>query len=1104
MDSKSHWAGQKRVLRIGLWGCCLSVSLQIPTLISGSDDDDIEFFEKRIRPVLVKQCYSCHGPEVKDAFGELRVDSRDSLLRGGARGPAVIPGRADSSLLFQAISYQRKELQMPPTGRLSDAELDDFKHWIEIGAPDPREDQRGRAGQEIDLEKGRRFWCFQPVQSHGLPEVKDEEWVRSPVDRFVLDRLESRAMAPAHEAEKGDWLRRVTFDLTGLPPTPGEVLDFLEDNSPKAHQKVVDRLLNSQHYGERWARHWLDLVRFAETNGHEYDDDKLDAWRYRDYVIRAFNQDLPYDRFVREQIAGDLIPDKRLSQDGSFWESPVGTGIFWFGEIQNSPTDSVKRRADEVDNQLDVLGKAFLGLTVSCARCHDHKFDPIPTADYYSLAGVLHGTRLAEGIVDSPSRTHRLRSHRQKVQDLNAEVTKVLRRGRSENRPPVSRYLLAAADMIVGNSTARGWSSEGLHPDTLLQWTRVLDEACADPTHLFYPFARVLDQHGHSMHLSVAEEYDSFRAVLDSWVEAPGDSLLVFDNFEDLQFHGWRTAGEAFGHEPTLELPPNQPLSGYRGQGLASSFGGADQLTGSLTSAEFTVPRRWIHVRMAGTRTESEDENTPLRFSLVNGGYKRLNFAPRGEKLEWQSEHLRNEVSRTCWLEIVDRSQSGHIVVDQIVFSDSSEPPRSSRPNRFLVRLLREAQPTTLEEEAQLYDRLFEELGNPGSSDRNERWVWRSTSPFSALDQPPLDLDKEALARVGSLQSIRAEVSKRIPASIFALMSMDDPNAGNIRVHIRGDHHNLGEEVPRGFLRVVDGGSRPQIFRGSGRLELAHWLTSPENPLSARVMVNRVWKHHFGSGLVHSVDNFGATGKRPTHPQLLDYLTSRFVREGWSIKKLHRLIVLSSTYHQASRSNPAYAEKDPNNELLHHFPVRRLEAESIRDSLLAVSGALDRTMFGPGVPPHLSKYQAGRGKPPSGPLDGLGRRSIYIQVRRNFLTPLFLAFDYPLPTSTMGRRTTSVVPSQALIMMNNEFVHQQSHYWSERLANLDMAAEEKIQRMYLEAFARLPAPHEEEKLLKFLERQARLHEEAGSPHGVGPWQDAAQVLLNSPEFIYIR
>ena len=336
-------------------------------------------------------------------------------------------------------------------------------------------------------------------------------------------------------------------------------------------------------------------------------------------------------------------------------------------------------------------------------------------------------------------------------------------------------------------------------------------------------------------------------------------------------------------------------------------------------------------------------------------------------------------------------------------------------------KLLREAQPATLEEAARLYDHLFEELRNPGSPDRDERWLARAVSPFPVLEQRPLDLGKPALARVRSLQSRRAEVSKRMPPSIFALMSMDDENAGNIRVHIRGDHHNLGEEAPRGFLRVIEGESRPQIFRGSGRLELARWLTGPENSLSSRVMVNRVWKHHCGGGLVNAVDNFGASGNRPTHPQLLDYLTTRFVREGWSVKSLHRLIVLSSTYRQASRSNPGYAEKDPDNELLHHFPVRRLEAEAIRDSLLAVSGALDRTMFGPGVPPHISKFQSGRGRPPSGPLDGLGRRSIYIQVRRNFLTPLFLAFDYPLPVSTMGRRTTSTVPSQALIMMNNEF-----------------------------------------------------------------------------------
>ena len=367
--------------------------------------EQIEFFEKKIRPVLAEKCYGCHNAKLKTPMGGLRLDSRDALLKGGDSGPAIIAGDPAHSRLISALSY-KQDLKMPPTGKLSDEQQADFSAWVGMGAPDPRTNSTVIAEKKpYDFSAGRKFWAFQPIA-----RVSGKT-----IDGFILDKLAAQGLRPAPPADRRVLLRRVTYDLTGLPPTPEEIAEFLNDKSPNAYAKVVDRLLASPHYGERWGRHWLDLVRYAETNGHEFDDDKLDAWRYRDYVIRAFNQDVPYDQLIREHIAGDLLPDKRLNPDGSALESPLGTSFYWFGEVLNSATDSVKSRADEVDNQIDIVGKAFQGLTVACARCHDHKFDPIPTADYYALAGVMHSTEIQESVIDSPARTRQIEALRQQI-----------------------------------------------------------------------------------------------------------------------------------------------------------------------------------------------------------------------------------------------------------------------------------------------------------------------------------------------------------------------------------------------------------------------------------------------------------------------------------------------------------------------------------------------------------------------------------------------------------------------------------------------------------------------------------------------------------------
>ena len=1090
------------------------VCLGPPCYAAEISPEEVEFFETQIRPVLAENCYICHGPQAETPGAGLRLDRRDGLLTGGSRGPAIVPGRPDDSLLIRAIRYLDPDLQMPPTGKLSDVRIADFERWIRMGAPDPRQSDSTEGpskGEKIDLEEALAFWSLRPVQEPALPKVHDQKWSQSPIDRFVLARLENEGLNPAPAAQKRTLLRRVTFSLVGLPPTPREIEDFLADESHQAYSKVVERLLDSPHYGERWARHWLDLVRFAETNGHEYDNQKLDAWRYRDYVIRAFNSDLPYDRFLTEQIAGDLISDQRLSPEGDYWVSPIGTTHLWFGEVLNSPTDPVKSRADEIDNQLDVLGKAVLGLTLACARCHDHKFDPIPTADYYSIAGILHSTDYAEEVLDSPSQIQQISSAVTRIEALNSELQLLMKPLVTQLVDRLGDDLMAAADGILLRSGQP--SAIASKPKSIRAWIEYLQEATSEPSHVFYPIASVLTSLGEGQTFQqalsrvregLARMHTGLR--LDSGKETSAEE--DFEDFEEPSYGGWRSSGQAFGSGPRNYVPPNQPLRGARGFGLASSFGGgSNRLTGSLTSDYFETTKRWLHVRLAGTKEEGEKEGAKLRLSLVNSRHKGVHFKPSGSgHFEWQSHHLSVDLNRRCYFEIVDRDPNGHIVVDKIVFSDSGEVPKiSSPPNRHVIELLNRPDLKSLHALIGAYQEMVRSSQGSGPTDRDTRWLIRSIFPFKRLEDAAYLLDSPRVHEVQLLAAARARVEKKIPESVFAIVARDH-RPHNVRVHTRGDHKNLGEEVPRHNLGVLARGNRQVVSQGSGRLELAHWMTDPANPLTARVLVNRVWKHHFGRGIVDSPDNFGKAGGRPTHPELLDYLTSRFINGGWSIKSLHRLLLLSSTYQMSSRVSESARELDPDNRFLHHIPVRRLEAEAIRDSVLVVSGHLDRRLYGPSVTPHVSEHQQGRGRPESGPLLGAGRRSLYIEVRRNFLTPMFLAFDYPVPTSTLGGRGTSTVPSQALIMMNNAFVRAQARSWGIALSSLRQATPERIAGMFLSALGRSPTRQEGVAAQSFLNDQRAFHQQRVSPHEakLEAWSDLGHVLLNSTEFIFIR
>ncbi|WP_422925274.1 PSD1 and planctomycete cytochrome C domain-containing protein [Singulisphaera sp. PoT] len=948
----------------------------------GADPAAIEFFEKEVRPLLVSRCQQCHGDQKQK--GELRLDTRESALAGGSTGPAVVPGKPQESLLVEAINYG-DAYQMPPKSKLPEKEIATLTRWVELGAPWPQHGPTSGGAKVLpfDIKERSKHWSLQPVKPSTPPEVREKAWPSSPIDAYLLAALEAKGLKPAAEADKQTLIRRVTFDLTGVPPTPAEVEGFLADHAPDAYGRLVERLLSSPRYGERWGRHWLDLVRYAETSGHEFDYDVPDAFRYRDYVVRAFNADLPYDQLVREHFAGDQLNPPRRNPAEGFNESIMGTGFFFLGEGTHSPVDLLDDEATRVDNQIDVLSKAFLGLTIACARCHDHKFDAISTKDYYALYGYFQSSRHQHAFIDPPS--------------------------------------------------------------------RIADKAAALAT----------------LKESIRKEVDIPKAAQAA--PRPNDSSILFEDFGAETFRDWVATGDAFGTAPTrsgdflLKLTPTSAQAVPVASGQAHSGLVSDRLQGVLRSKTFPIERRFIHYLASGRGG---------RINLVVDGFEKIRSPIYGglttpvgdDRPRWYTQDVSMWHGHRAAIELSDgatvdytgaRSRyndgSGYLAVDEIRFSDEAIPGPLPEPER------------------------------------------------------PIDLPHDGKPALAAAVDEYRKLEASIPAPNLSL-AIADGSPEDESVHIRGSSKMLGDKVPRRFLEALSGPEAGAYESGSGRLELAERLVDPANPLLARVMVNRIWKHHFGRGLVSTLDDFGKMGETPSHPELLDYLAARFITDGWSIKGMHRLLLLSSAYRMSSKPDAEADRVDPANVLLHRMNVRRLEAESIRDTLLAVSGRIDSNMFGPSVPTYLSAFMEGRGRPDaSGPLDGAGRRSLYLGVRRNFLNPMFLAFDFPSPFSTMGRRNVSNVPAQALTLLNDPFVLGQAKIWAERLTaeQKGKPAREVVQGVYLTAFGRPPTDEEAMEAIGFLDEQAKLYGQAGDANAKA-WADLCHVLMNVKEFIYVN
>ncbi len=1100
---------------------------------AGPSPEQVEFFETEIRPLLAGQCFQCHGAALETPFGGLRLDSRDGLLAGGDSGPAVVPGDPHASPLVQRV--QGRPVLMPPTGALAPAQVESLIAWVEMGAPWP-EAAAADAGtpdpsEPFDLEKRRReHWAWQSVEAAEPPAVADEAWPRGAEDRFILARLEAEGLAPAPPVDRRTLIRRLSFDLRGLPPTPAEIARFVGDPSPDAWANLVDRYLASPHFGERWARHWMDLFRYSESHGSEGDPDIPLAWRYRDYLIRAFNGDVPYDQLIREHVAGDLLPAPRLDRESRTNESIIGTGHYRLVEHGYQPVDPWEDRVKWADNQVDVVSKAFMGLTVSCARCHDHKFDAISQKDYYSLFGTLYGARPTQRAIDDPTL---LETNRDALAALKEEIRDGLADAWLEAAGSVGERLLeeADADAAASEHAAAAPSEDAAaaaSEDAAPLRGAGQDERAGGALAAWRELAAVDDA-------DLPRAWEELRARWEA--ELAGREQFNREHFDV----AWDFAGPDYaatvGHgvgRPDVPSPPGEFTIERRGDRLLNGIypGGAythllsSKHAGVIQTPRFTIDSDFISLRLLGGDLSFANliiEN----YAVPRGGIYHLRYSPKRDRMTWAQWDATFWKGFTAYIEFATQDDVTQFTLDpedgrqtnrpvrrrdgrssmgvaQVVFHDEAATPRDI--DLPVLHLLAGDGAPPPASRAELAARVGARLGEVVSR-------WR----LGALTEPEAAFLDEFVRADLLPRSLEDLVALRAPAARYRLLERDVPVArrapGVVEeaapdqpLLVRGNHKNLGEAVPRAFLSALD--ARPYADPSLVRLRLADAITAPDNPLTARVAVNRVWRHLFGYGLVRTVDNFGRLGDPPTHPALLDHLAAEFAGDGHSVKRLVRRLVSTAAYRMSSQGSPEALAADPSNRLLQHANLRRLDAEAIRDSILSVSGRLDPTMYGPSVPVHYAaRYGLTEGDPNNGPVDGDGRRSIYQEIRRNAHNPFLDVFDLPRPAATRGQRDVTNVPAQSLTMLNSPFVIGQAAEWGRRLAEGEAGSvESRIDHMFVKALSRRPSDAERARVAGYLEAVAA--ERGSAPHLLlydpQVWQDVAHSLFNLKEYLFVR
>ena len=1031
-----------------------------------------EFFENHIRPVLVDTCYRCHGEDPDKLKGGLNLTSREGLLTGGSRGPALAPGDLAASRMMQALEYGNEDLQMPPSGKLPASVLANFRAWIGMGAPDPRDQPfvpgatEDEAGWERIRALRRKWWSFLPIAKHQPPALAGGDWSDHPVDLFILAKLEEAGLSPAPLADARTLIRRLTYVLTGLPPTPEESEQFVAAaalDRQAAVEAAVDRLLASLHFGERWARHWMDWMRYAESHGSEGDPAIPYAWRYRDYLIRALNADVPYDQLVREHLAGDLLPEPRINRELNLNESALGTAQYRFVLHGYSPTDALAEQVRFTENQIDVISKGFLGLTVACARCHNHKFDPISQKDFYALYGIMASSRPASILVDTPER---LNTNKAEMAALKPHLRKVL-----------SEAWLAAVDEIPRKlQHPSGPWKEAIEP-------REEDEEKADQARRSRLDPLTVWRRLRTVDGAAFEQ--AWAALRDEWQtsEAAVRARRAFDYEQRWDLTGdqaaaWYGHGNGLTAQPSPAgefhiLPEGDRIVGNILPAGMYSHTLSDKHSAILASPRFRVRGEKVFVRVVG------GGNAAARYVVQNyplGGttYPMTNLKDgvwrwqAWDAAYWQGDHMHIEIATAADQPArarVNQARSWFGITEALVVAEGQPEPRDELAD-FIAPLFEwEGTPTGAKALAERYAGALRAclLAWRDGSMKDAQALFLDYFLGAGLLPNSVDEVPAAASLLTEYRQLESEVPvpRRAPG-VLEGDPFDQP------LFIRGDHRQPGDPVPRRFLEVID--DTPYHSEDAGRTALAESILHPDNPLTSRVIVNRLWHHIFGSGIVATPDNFGRLGETPSHPELLDDLAARFVDDGWSIKALLRFLVLSRTFQLSATPSARAKAVDPSNRLLSHAGVRRLEGEAIRDGMLMVAGRLDTTPFGK-------------------PVDGrANRRSVYVRVIRNKLDPFLSVFDVPVPTSTVGRRNATNVPAQALAMMNAPLVIDLAGSFASRMGQEDPNGrpEQRITRMFELALGRLPRPEETARARAFLVEAAK----DGSSHRNEQWAQA--------------
>jgi cytochrome c553 len=1092
--------------------------LALPLLARAAEPDGAAFFESRIRPVLVMHCYECHSAE--KTKGGLRLDYRGGFEKGGESGELVNASAPDNSLLLQAIRHDSKDLRMPKgADKLPDGVIADLTRWVSMGVPGLSENPpsaQAAATEEwqAKLAKRRAHWAWQSVHKPTVPKL-----AAHPVDSFLMAKMQEKGLEPAAPASSAALLRRLKFTLVGLPPTEEEMEVFAGDVSSSPHPMVspsttaalIDRLLQSPQFGEHWAAYWLDLMRFGETGGYVRDYPIPQAWRYRDYVIRAFNADVPYDRFVQEHVAGDLLPP-RINASMKINESPLGTGFMRLMEVSSTASDVALEEAQIMENQIDTLAKAFQGLTVSCARCHDHKFDAISTADYYALFGTLASSRQSQVIIDAPE-----------VKDNGMAAMQ------SAKQQMKSRLLTLWKDDVKNEAAAmQKWlqAGPGNKPNKATFWGRVLLREKvdrADPGHLFTSISRM--PANERLEKAAASWLNEQRRESAAREVRNRNKFKTTADFRESDA-GWFLSGVqpstvwSGGSDFTLMPEGKELVDRFVTPGLSS-----DRLTrkhGSIArSTDFSLGTQFVSLRVAGGSSAHVRliQNNFQQMENIAHANKVRHFdsrfptwvtVPVGHQASWQGRrsyleiltkddaaHFRrsDEGNKPYQLVVNDATGRSWFGVDQIVEHQTPGAPENEL--HLSLRLAPASSEWNAEGLAAHWrkecDAALDRWGrNAANADEVDllNWLLEHGALRNQLEQLPGDMQKLA-------EQYRAHESavprfQRASAIVAEGTGFDSP------VHRRGSPDSLGEKAPRRFLEVIHG-AEGYTTGSQARLELAHDLTSTQNPLTARVMANRVWRWIFGQGLVATVDNFGVMGEAPSHPELLDYLANYLVEHDWSMKALIRHLVTSRAFQAQSIASAKAQQVDPANRLLSHMPVQRLRAEAVRDSILAVSGTLDQTMFGYTGPANQSESAA--------VANPKLRRGVYQYIRREALDHMMIMFDAPEPSRTQGDRETSSVPGQSLLMLNSALVHEQATAWAAKDMKLrkGYSTEQRIEHLFAKALGRQPSAQEVQSLVEFIDDQAEAYALPPAARGSDQrlWADLCHVLINAKEFLYI-